>query len=59
MVHLFETSRSIWAIRSVSCVWMNETNEMNRTDQMDRIDLMNKTDWRIFSISCQTRRSPS
>ncbi len=33
---------SVWSIRSVSCVWMNETNEMNQIDRTDEIDQRNQ-----------------
>ena len=27
--------QSVGSVRSVSCVWLNETNQMNQTDQID------------------------
>ena len=53
MVHLFETS-SVCLVHLVDLV-----SFVQPKNQTDRIDQMNKTDWRIFSASCQTRRSLS
>jgi hypothetical protein len=32
------TGRSVWSVRFVSCVWLNETNQMDQTDQMNQTD---------------------
>jgi hypothetical protein len=37
-----------WSVRSVSFIWLNETNQIDQMNEIDKIDEMDETD--IFSI---------